>query len=150
MSQLVSKWHPVLSDYNSRLSGFNLIINLIDRENNILEIQVLQCSIFGQDDTLSSKTQPPDFVDGGYLDMEMRFLRDMCLTKIVYTMETSILNTLCPFKLQLQTSWMGSILIGKITYWRDKNKRCLNYGDMYSEHPNSCQYDTLSSQTLLF
>ena len=77
---------------------------------------------------------------GGHLDREMRFLRDICLAKIVYTMET---NT----ELTFQTSWIGSTLTGKITYRRDKNSLSLYLGDFYSEHLNSCQYDTLSSQT---
>ena len=49
MFQLLSKWHPVLSVYNSKLCGFNLVINSMARENDILEIQVLNksCSFYG-------------------------------------------------------------------------------------------------------
>ena len=50
-----------------------------------------------------------------------------CLGKVVHAMETVVLNiltpvrmTLCPPRLQLQTSWMGAIFTRKMTFLRAK------------------------------
>ena len=45
----------------------------------------------------------------------------------------------CPRRLQLQTSWTGFILMGKMTFRRAMCKSCSDNGDRCPEHPNSSQ-----------
>ncbi len=62
-----------------------------------------------QDDPLSSQTPASDFVHRGHLDGEITFWGNKCLTKVVWTMITGILNIPTPVR---KTLWTGVILKG--------------------------------------
>ena len=69
---------------------------------------------------------------------KMTFMRAKSLAKVVYTMETGVLNiqtpvriTSCPLRLQLQTSWIVVIMMGIMKF-----RKTYQEHPLYLAHPN--------------
>ena len=105
-----------------------------------------------QDDPLLSSTPTSEFVDG-ILMCKMTFPRAKCLAKVVHTMETVVLNNSCQIDpLSSKTPTPDFVDGGHLDRENDTlesqvlSKSCSYNGDSCSEHPNSSQDDSLSSQ----